>query len=221
MRYIYIYLDVKRDISVTNDMRKKYLLSLAGSFNKLGQIEKFNNAIGFGPVINKFEQEGRRIPPEIEVASGYEAPCDILQNGVHIVLGKHSLLKIEMPDKRVVCNADSRFSYSVSELSERFIQFLRKVYPDILISKIIRNTRIRAYLITSITDYFYRNLDFNSPFITVELSSHRLLTDKELDFLTKRIRSWVSYPFHIDQYYCETCAEYNKKTPYHIEIVYD
>lgn len=72
-----------------------------------------------------------------------------------------------------------------------------------------------------ILDWFYRNMGLGDIYYTVELSSHRLLSQSEISFIENRLKQLYKYPFHIEQYWCETCYGYHKESPYHIEIVYD
>ena len=49
----------------------------------------------------------------------------------------------------------------------------------------------------------------------------RLLSDVELKRVETQLKKLYVYGFHLEQYYCETCAGYHPKSPYHIEVVYE
>lgn len=219
---MYSVIYVNAPYIVSHSERKKFLRSLVGDCynHKKGMFLKFNNAIGFSKVTDDYYSEYPVIhTASIESPKGYESPFEIFFDNLHVSLNKNSLVKFYIKDT-VIKHSKQEYTFSTEKIAEKFVEFLRKVYPSYIITlekkKHIRQTRSECVL-----DYFYRALDFCETCYTVECSSSRLLRNEELNKIESILRECVKYPFHIEQFYCETCAGYHKNSPYHIEIVYD
>lgn len=220
--YKFVCIELMANHLVSHKERKEYLTSLYGSLekHKLGMIEKFNNAYGFKNV----EDDITTNYPVVNVAKikspkDYKSPSALLYKGLKIDLDKKGVVKFIVPlgsEKHPI----EKYAYSHKNMMIDFSRFLQKVYPDLNIEySLLQNySPILKYRVLNI---FYQNMSevFNN--YTVECSAARLLKNEELNYIEGKLREMVTYPFHIEQYFCETCQGYNPKQPYHIEIVYD
>ena len=218
--YVVIYMESEKPL--TNKERKKYVDSLSGDYyvRKRGTITKFNNAMGFKPVIDDMYTEYPEVKrAEVESPEGYVSPEDLLFNSLQVDFRKKGIVKFEIPIETYV-HTKSRFTYKTRTLIEKFIPYLYKVYPEVKIRTEFKE-RLRHELKTWVLSYVLKNIDVNSTVISVECSLPRRLSRKERTDLNKSINEVTNYPCHIYEYYCPTCCEHNNDTPFHMEIVYE
>lgn len=220
MGYFVLYMKSHNEVS---DMdRKKYLNSLYGDCmnHKYGMLEKFNKAVGYGDLDDDIVKEYPVVnSAKVKSPESYKTPLSLLYEGLHIDLEKKGILKFVLRDETFK-HPIEKYSYSTYELLEKLQKFLSKVYSNVVF-EIKSQKEYRPKLKIFILDWFYRNMGLGDIYYTVELSSHRLLSQSEISFIENRLKQLYKYPFHIEQYWCETCYGYHKESPYHIEIVYD
>lgn len=220
--YKFVCISLKSSQLVTHQERKKYIKSFYNDcYNKkFGMIEKFVKAVGFNNILDDYVTDYPTVNlAKVKSSEEYTDPCTLLSNGMHIDLDKYGIIKFVIPMGKEV-HPNSEFSYSHKKLCEKFYNFLKKVYPHLNITYTLLEN-YRPILRTFALDYFYQNMSESDIHYTVEFSSHRMLNEEEKEYIYNVLREWVKYPFHINQYYCETCKSYHKDSPYHIEIEYD
>jgi len=193
--------------------RKNYITSLIGEFGKRGIINKFNNSIGFKSV--SFDPVERCFPGEVESPDDYKSPCAALFEALKVVPEGNIIAYIKVDDIDVL-HPIAKYTYNQKIICEKFVKFVRKVYPDIIVDVV---DEIDDSLENRILNYFYLCLA-EGDHINAELSSNRLLEEKEKSYILEVLRSITECQIDINQFYCETCAGYHKDYPYHIEIEY-
>ena len=220
--YQFIQISLTSDDVVYHEERKNYLRSLWGNHfeHKKGFIAKFSGAIGFTPVMLDYcSNYPYLIEPQVETPDSYKSPMDMLYNAMWVDLSKHGIVKFVVPFG-IEEHPISKYSYNREEVCKKFVNFLSKIYPNLHIEvTYLKSFKYSAK--TFIQNYFYQSMDFNDNSCTVECSSHRLLTDKEIQKMYKDMEGSTTYKWHINQFYCETCKSYHPDSPYHIEIVYE
>ena len=218
--YYVIYMKSKKPI--TNIERKKYIDSLLGSMmnQRRGTITKFNNAIGFKPVIDDlYTQHPVMIPAKVESPKDYESPESLFYHNMYVDFSKNGIVKFIISNKHV-SHPNKKFDYATRNMVTPFINYLRKVYPETIIHGEVKE-KVRVNLKDFVLGFMIKNLKFDEDLYTVECSTHRLLTDKEVYEIERELNACTSYKCSINQFYCETCKGYNSDRPYHIEIVYN
>ena len=201
------------DKKLTPMERKRYITSLIGEYGKLGVINKFNNSIGFKAV--SFDPVERTFPSNELYPDGYKSPSTAILEALRVVSDENTIVYIEF-DGGYVSHPQKKYSYGVCDLFDKFFRFVKKVYPDVKIEKVGKQEK---NLLSVVFNHFYLCMA-EGDFITAEISSSRLLDEKELEYLKKNLRVITKEKIDINQFYCETCAKYDKTHPYHIEIEY-
>lgn len=218
----YIQISLKSNNKVSHIERKKYLKSFYGSVydKKKGSVTKFCTSIGFKPVMDDYHTDYPIIhPAEIKSPDTYVSPEDMLYRHIWVDLSSNGVLKFVVPMGEQV-HPNKKYSYSHKDICEQFVKFLNKVYPNLKVEmKIVDSFRYTVK--TFVLNFIYQNLDFKDDCYTVECSSHRLLSEQEIQQIYKDMQGTTEYNWHIEQYYCETCKGYHPHAPYHIEVVYD
>ena len=219
---MYYVISMTHRDKVSHRERKALLKSLFGSpyEHKKGAIYKFNNAIGFANVVEDIFTDYPVVRNVKEVVpENYEAPYYLFLNGLYIDMSAHGIIKFIIEDK-LIEHPKAKYTYHTSAVVEKFVNYLKKVYP--LYGVFVKQQeRVRISKVADVLNHFYLDIDFDSSIYEVECSSDRLLTNEEIAKIEKVLKECVTYPFHIAQFYCETCASYHKDSPYHIQIDYD
>lgn len=218
----YIQITMKSNDFVSHNERKAYLKSFYGSTSerKKGSIQKFCNAIGFKPVMDDYMSDYPIIHTAVvESPDTYTTPEMLLYKSIWVDLSKNGIVKFVVPMGKEE-HPDSHYSYTHEELCKQFVKFMKKIYPTVNIEMTYISS-FRYTVKTFVLNYFYQSMNFKDDIYTVECSSHRLLTDKEMEQIYKDMDGATEYKWHIEQFYCETCKSYHTHAPYHIEVVYD
>lgn len=219
--YMQIRFDSKH--TVTWRERNLYLSSLFDVFDKhqKGFFSKFNNALGFKDVVSDYVTEYPIILSEkIKNPENYIAPTDLFVKKLPRIPVKGNTLFTLYVEEGTEVHPISRFSYNHFEMGKKFCKFMQKVFPDLDITYEIVN-KYPLNLEQRVFSYFFMCMDIDFNYCTVECSMPRLLLNDELLRIENLLKKTYNYGFHLEQYYCETCAGYNPKSPYHIEVVYD
>lgn len=203
--------------------KKKYLSSLFDNFekHKMGFFSKFNNAIGFKNVVPDYVSKYPIVLEEkIKSPDDYVAPTDLFVKILpDVSLKNKELFSLYVKDGIEKHFVDA-FTYNHFDMSKKLVSFLQKVFPDLDITFDIVN-KYNPNLKKQIFNYFFLCMDENEYNTTVECSMPRLLTNVELLYIEKILKEFYNYPFHLNQFFCETCQKHDPKNPYHVEIVYD
>lgn len=219
--YKYIGIFLRSAGNVSHQNRKEYLKSLYGDCyaQKFGMVDKFVKAVGYNDIYEDMVSGFPTIhEAKIPSPEGYKMPESLLKEGLHIDLGPCNVAKFVVPLGKEE-HTDKKFSYSHKVLCKKFVEFLRKVYPELKIEmELLENVEIP--LKDFALDYFYQSMDIGGIPYCAEFSSHRLLKDNELNEVDQVLREVFKFPFEISQHYCETCAKHHADHPYHIEIEY-
>lgn len=219
--YKYICISLKSLRTVSHADRKKYLNSLYGSLsgNKKGIIDKFNNAYGYKDVVDDIVSEYPTIrPAKVKSPKGYKSPKEVFYKGIEVDLTKNGVLQIIVPIEKYEHPVE-QYSYSTKYMAYHLVDFLKKVYPDLIIESYLIEKKYKKRR-DFVLNYFYICLDPTYDNYTIECSISKLLNENEINYIEGILREVVPYPIHINQAYCETCYGYDKKSPYHVEIVY-
>ena len=218
----YIQIVMKSNSFVSHIERKAYLHSLYGSVydKKKGSIQKFCNAIGFKPVMDDYVSDYPVvIPAEVKTPDTYTTPEMLFYKAIWVDLSKNGIVKFVVP-MGIEVHPNNKYSYNHEDICKQFVKFMKKIYPSVNIEMSYINS-FRYTVKTFVLNHFYQSMNFKDDAFTVECSSHRLLTEKEMEQIYKDMDGATEYKWHIEQFYCETCQSYHPHAPYHIEVVYD
>ena len=219
-KHIQISLTAKNDVA--HEQRKAYLHSLYGNMRekKKGAICKFCGSIGFKPVLcDPYTEFPILREPKISSPDSYITPEQMLYNALNVNLANNGIINFTVPIG-VETHPVAKYSYDREEICKKFAKFLEKVYPDAVVGvSFVEDFEMSVK--DFVLDHFYQNMDFDDDIYTVECSSHRLLTEKEIEEIYQDIGDAIKYGWKIDQFYCETCKNHNPDAPYHIMVAYD
>ena len=221
MEHNYIVITMESKKPITNIERKRYLDSLMGSMmqQRRGTITKFNNAMGYKPVIDDmYTQHPILVPAKVESPKDYESPEDVFYHNMFVDFSKKGIVKFIIPNKSFG-HPNKRFAYSTRNLIYPFKNYLQKIYPETVIRSEAKE-RVRINTKDLVLGFMLKNLDLNDDLYTVECSLGRFLTDKEVFEIERELNACTSYKCGINQYECDTCRGYNSEKPIHVEIVY-
>jgi hypothetical protein len=158
-------------------------------------------------------------PAKVKSPDNYIAPQMLFFKHMWVDLSPNGIVKFVVPmgfEKHFIDD----YSYEHKDICEKFVRFLEKVYPDTNIEMTyLENFEYSAK--DFVLNNFYQSLDFEEDLYTVECSSHRLLTEEEIQEIYEILNACLRYGWKISQYYCEVCKEYHPDAPYHIEIEYE
>ena len=221
MEHNYIVITMESKKPITNIERKKYLDSLMGSMalQTRGTITKFNNAMGYKPVIDDmYTQHPILVPAKVESPKGYESPEDLFYHNMFVDFSKKGIVKFIIPNK-LISHPNKKFAYAARNLTLPFKNFLQKIYPETIIRSESKE-RVRINTKDWVLGFMLKNLDLNEDLYTVECSLGRYLTEKEVFEIERELNACTSYKCKINQFECETCKGYNPEKPIHVEIQY-
>ncbi|PLS18866.1 hypothetical protein CVD28_00250 [Bacillus sp. M6-12] len=207
--------------------KKKYIDSMYREEPKYGTnqkrnqgfLTKFNNSIGFKPVVSTVTHNNTVISQTVESPEEYLPPQDILMEHFHTPLNSNEIISFYLEDKKMV-HPNPQFSYEGKMVSQKWNAFLQKVFPQLLVTTEIVEEIPKLSLKEFTLQYFYRNLNPEVNY-TLEFRSKELLDKDEMREILSVIQDLSNDKITIGQQYCKTCAGYSDgKEPYHIEIVY-
>jgi hypothetical protein len=184
-----------------------------------GFLTKFNNSIGFKPVVSTVTSDDRVIPKAIESPEDYLSPDDILMEHFHTPVDSNDIICFYLEDKKIH-HPNPEFSYETKMIATKWYNFLQKVFPQLLVT-IERVEAIESLSLKDFTlQYFYRNLNQQINY-TIEFRSKELLKHQDIKEILPVLQELSNDKITIGQNYCSTCAGYSDgKEPYHIEVVY-
>ena len=217
---MFVKISICGDEHVTHAQRKAYLRSMFGHDKNKGSIFKFASAHGYRPVMFDFFAEGGVInDPKVPSPEDYINPCAMLYRSIRADTDGNNIAQFILPAEHIA-HPVAAYSYDGEMIGHKFAKFLKKVYPQLNI-EVGSVDSDELDVAEFALDFFYTNLDFENPHYTVEFSSHRLLTDDEIERVYRVMDGATKYKWHIEQFECETCRSYHPDSPYHIMVVYD
>jgi hypothetical protein len=183
-----------------------------------GFIVKFNNSIGFKPVIDiaksGFVLQKTEVNPE-----DFIAPAELLFNNMETPVESFDIAVFYIAKKNIK-HTKQEFSYDTYDIAKKWQKFLEKVYPKLLVKIDYISKRPKLSLRDFTFQYFYRNLQENFPY-TLEFSSKKKLKNADMAYIVPKLQTLSNDRISIAQRECETCLEYsNGINKFHIEIVY-
>ncbi len=205
----------------TQKMRKQLVKQLTGDswLGKQGFLDKFNNALGFKPLIIDFSTNHIN-SPEIKSPEDYQAPRDFFLYHMYPDFSEKGLVKFIIPKQRMI-HPNKKYSYGAYQMVYKFENFLKKIFPNFEI-KVFDIENDNPSMNEEIERHFFINLACeDGPDYTLECASEELMTQEELEEIYSHFRELTPFSWHIEQYFCETCQKYHPEAPYHTEIVYD
>lgn len=197
--------------------RIKILSHIIGEYGsgKDGFLEKFNNSYGFKDV-EWHTDGGAVIEAVVESPEEYETPYVFLLTSRKFLDKPDELLTFIFDVKDVKHPVD-KFSYNTLDIMLKFQKFLYKVLPDIRIEFDILEDDFKPLYKHKILGHFIFCIA-ESEIVDTELSGHRLLKKKEVNYILNIVKEIVSYEPVLTQFWCETCHEYHPDCPYHIQL---
>lgn len=184
-----------------------------------GFLTKFNNSIGFKPVVSMITHDDRVIPENVKSPEDYLTPHDILLEHFHTPFDSNDIICFYLEDKKMV-HPKQQFSYETRMIAKKWSEFLQKVFPQLIVTNQVVEEVPPLSLKDFALEYFYRNLSQEVNY-TIEFRSKEQLTNDEMKEIVSLIQDLSNDKITIGQQYCSTCAKYSDgKEPYHIEIVY-
>lgn len=184
-----------------------------------GFIHKFNNAIGFKPVVHNFDNFNCSPSPKIESPESYLSPKNLIFESLRTPIVSFSIFEFYIPIKQIE-HPNQKYSYNTLDISNKFSDFLKKVFPEL----IVENELIEELPKQSLRDFafesFYSQLGENINY-TIEFSSSEKLSDDDIAYMLPKLQLLTKDTITIAQFPCKSCTEHSGgKKPYHIEIVY-
>lgn len=222
--YYKIVISINDDTLPSHKLRKKLQYSLFGNRNskhpKNGRIYNFFARKGFAPVMDDFCSDYPNVlfafvesPPE------YCSPYEVVVNNVRPCFIDNGLWEFSIPVKGYK-HPDSDFSYNEA-MFIYLANFLKNAYPRYCVTFQEIPDVENHELADDVLALFYKDIDPENNHLTIETSIPRLLTPEEVNKIEDCLSQVVPYSISISQNFCETCAEYDATTPYHIEVVYN
>lgn len=199
-------------------VNKMYTYPYAGiKGTKIGVFEKFASSIGYRAVDWHYVGEGLYEDEKVKSPDNYVSPLRLLQHGVCFFNEKNELLSflIEVKD---IEHPKKEYSYNTFDIMVRFQEFLYKVYGDYIKIKFKIEKSAKLRLKDWLLAHFYTLTAMGEVYET-ECSLERMLTKREKRYILDIISKYTSYKPDISQFYCETCAEYDKTRPYHTMLI--
>lgn len=210
------------DKNISNQgMRKRLVNQLVGDswIGKQGFLDKFNNALGFKPLIIDYSENKIKYP-EISSPDKYQAPKDFFLDHMYPDFSEKGLVKFIIPKQRMI-HPDKKYSYGAYQMADKFESFLKKIFSnfEITVSDV---ESFEPSMVEELERHFFIDLACeDGPDYTIECATEELLTLEELTGIYSHFKGLTSFSWHINQYFCETCKRYHPEEPYHTEIVYD
>lgn len=95
-----------------------------------GFLMKFNNSIGFKPVVSTIFPHNAVIPQAVEIPDDYLSPQDILLEYIHTPLDSHDVICFYLEDKKVV-HPNPKFSYETKIIAKKMVRFFTESFSAI------------------------------------------------------------------------------------------
>ncbi len=184
-----------------NASRKDYMTNILGVHGKVGAIKKFNNAVGFKPIVDDWTDD-------------YDCPYRFLLKAAHINLSPNGIIEFHV-DIADMKHENPIYSYNTKEMMEKFVRFIHKVYPEIICVQTC--DKVEDTYANRVRDFMC--MCAYEDDVTIEISGERLLDENEIEYVLDGVKKVTDTPFKIEQFYCETCAGYHADHPIHISLV--
>ena len=165
-------------------------------------IRKFNNSYGYKCVLD-------------DDFYGYESPDGLLRCNATFLNKENELITFVVENKKVV-NKNERYSYETLNTLLKFQSFLYKVFQDIRIEFKLKD-EFELSLRDFALGYFMTCFAYDEH-IETEFSAKEQLKQKDVEYIENIISQVVSFVPKITQFWCETCYEHDKTSPYHIQV---
>lgn len=205
-------------------LRKFYPGRYHGNGRNLGWLMKFNNAIGFAKVEDQPCGKGSEFwhvfkPASIETGKNYKSPYALLLVNSYFLNKPDEIVTFAIENTRIYCK-DKKYSYNTMEMMIRFQNFLYKILgANIRIEFSIEkefNLSQRDWLLSQFLTCLAQ-----SEICDNECAVGHATKKKDIDYIIDVFKSLGMKDLEFIQFYCETCAGYNPKAPYHTELDFD
>jgi len=184
-----------------------------------GIVSKFNNSIGFKPLVSTVNSDGKITSAAIESPETYLTPKDLLFFGVETPFESFDIIEFYLPNVRME-HPNSNYTYETRWVAEKWKSYLEKVFPHLQVRLEELKERPKLSLYEFALQYFYSSIRYDLNY-TIEFSSQEKLTHNELKSIVDKINHLSKDKLAIRQFYCKSCNENtNGEKPYHIEIEY-
>lgn len=190
---------------------------------KQGLPLKFNNAIGFKPIVDIIDYYNNLTKAIVNSNKDYISPEQLIYESMTTPYYGKDILIFYFQITTIKNAIDDKYTYKTRDIALKWGNFLKKFfsrdkYLNVGVEVIdeVPKQSIKEFAL----EYFFRNISRNINF-TLEFSSEKLLTKEEgIDILDK-LRELTDEDICIAQYKCDSCIyNTNNKRPYHIEILY-
>ena len=184
-------------------------------YQKSGFISKFNNSYGYKDVQETYDG-GAIIAPKIPTPDNYKTPGNLLICNATFLNKKNELMSFIIPGHKVL-HPNRKYSYEPMNMLFDFQKFLYKVFPDIRIQFEIKCEDFELSLRDFALGHFMTCFAY-CEICETEFSAGKMLKTNEKKYILDVISKVVSFTPTITQYWCDTCFEYHKDSPYHIQV---
>lgn len=184
---------------------------------KLGILEKFSSSLGFKDLDWHYVDGGSFEDSKVKSPKGYKSPYCMLISSMYFLNKENEYISFIVEDKDEK-HTDSVYDYNTLDMLLKFQQFLYKIYGSLIRIEFKFRKQGKLDLKDWLVSHFYKVLAQGEHYDT-ECSVSRMLTKREKRYVLKVISNYASYIPDISQFYCETCAGYDKDNPYHTELV--
>lgn len=206
--------------------KRKYIDSLYGgdatyneSKRNIGFMQKFSNAIGYKPVSLVFDNYNSARSLATPNPEGYKTPSDLIFESLRTPPFSPVVVDFYIPNVTME-HTNKDYSYDGAGIANGWSSFLKKVFPELLVSSEVVDALPEQTLAEFALEYFYRSIGYSCNY-TIEFSSATMLTDAEIAAILPIISPLSQDKIGINQFRCESCASNtNDLKPYHIEIEY-
>jgi hypothetical protein len=183
-----------------------------------GFIVKFNNSIGFKPVIDMVK-ESIVIKKTEENPNEYIAPSELLFNNIETPVESFDIAVFYISKKDII-HTKQEYSYNTYDIGDKWKNFLEKVFPNLLVKIEYVNKRPKLSLRDYAFQYFYNSIHEIYQ-LTIEFSSRKKLKDVDIAYILPKLQTLSKERISIAQFECKACLNNSKgKDKFHIEIVY-
>lgn len=207
--------------------RKKYINSFFSNdptyqkdvSRKQGFIHKFNNSIGFKPVVHTWDNYNCSPTPPIESPDSYLSPQDLIIQSMRTPIVSFSIVEFYIPIQQIE-HSNLKYSYDTLKISKKFASFLKKIFPKLIVDSELIEELPKQSLRDFAFETFYSQIKKNINY-TLEFNSSEKLTDNDIAYMLPKLQRLTKDTITIAQYPCDSCSNRSDgEKPYHIEIVY-
>lgn len=185
-----------------------------------GFLNKFAKAIGFKSVMYQYNNVGMVFSPIVDSPEDYTPPHYYLWNNLINPIEGNEIAAFYFENEDVL-HTEEKYSYNSLDLVKKAQKYFQKVFPDL----VVELTEDQEKPVKTFPEYFlesaYRNM-YKSGHTFVEVSTNKLMTEEEIQYVLDTLKKLTDVPLTIEQYECETCFENtNGECGVHVEMDYD